>query len=420
MLDALSHTIEPARQSRGVGGLAEPASPVPPVSKELRGMRVAIVHYWLVGMRGGEKVLEGLCELFPSADIFTHVYEADQVSPTIRNRTVRTTFIQNLPRARLWYKYYLPLMPLALEQLDLRGYDLIISSESGPAKGVLAPVGAPHICYCHTPMRYIWNLYTDYLSGAGPLRRIAMPWLAHWLRQWDVTSAARVDRFVANSRTTAARIKRYYGRESVVVYPPVDLDSFAIVDDIGDFFLFVGELVPYKRPELAVEACSRLGLPLVVIGGGEMLEELRRRAGPTVRVLGRQPFDVLKDHLQRCRALIFPGEEDFGIVPVEALACGRPVVALARGGALETAGVAPGCVLFDEPSVEGLVDALRRLDRRPSVPPRALREFAQRFSRERFLREMERVALAALAASPIAAPATHRDTGLEHVVRAAL
>ncbi len=364
----------------------------------LRDLNVALVHYWLVGMRGGEKVLESLCSLFPRAVIFTHVYDPNNVSDVIRRHVVKQTFVGSLPFARRWYKHYLPLMPLALEQLDLRGYDLVITLESGPAKGILAPVDSTHICYCHTPMRYIWNMYHDYLKSTGVLRRMLVPWIAHRLRQWDLSTAARVDCFVANSQATAARIRRFYGRESLVVYPPVDVDSFDLCNECSGEFLYVDELVPYKRPDLAVEACNRLGLPLVVVGGGEMLDELRRMAGPTVKVLGRQPFPVLRQYLMRCRALLFPGEEDFGIVPVEALACGRPVIALGRGGALETVGHAPGCVLYDEPSLEALVAALQRFLTLPPPPPSALRAVAQRFSRQRFLREMRQVISGALSA----------------------
>ena len=221
----------------------------------------------------------------------------------------------------------LSLSPLALEQLDLRGYDLVISSESGPAKGVIVPPEAVHVCYCHTPMRYIWNMYHDYRQSAGWLARHMMPSLTHYLRMWDVSSAMRVDSFVANSTTVAGRIRRYYGVESAVIHPPVDTDAFSPVDpaEIGDYFLMVGELVSYKRPDLAVQAFNEMKRDLIVIGGGEMLDDIRRLAGPTVKVLGSQPFDVLKRHYARCRALIFPGEEDFGMVPVEAMAVRRPV-----------------------------------------------------------------------------------------------
>src|SRR5260363_128404 len=292
-------------------------------------MRVAIIHYWLVGMRGGEKVIEALCDMYPQADIFTHVYAPDMVSEKIRAHRIVPTFINSLPRAARMYKNYLPLMPLALEQLDLRGYDLIISSESGPAKGIIPPPGALHVCYCHTPMRYIWNMYHEYRDGAGALTRLLMPPLSHYLRMWDVSSAARVDSFVANSTTVAGRIRRYYGADSHVIHPPVDTEAFSPLPaaELGDFYLMAGELVAYKRPDLAIRAFNEMKLKLVEIGGGEMLQEVRRLAGPTITVLGSQPFSVLKDHYARCRALIFPGEEDFGMVPVEAMASGRPVIA---------------------------------------------------------------------------------------------
>ena len=242
-------------------------------------MRVAIVHYWLVGMRGGEKVIEALCRMYPEADVFTHVYVPEAVSEEIRRNKVTTSFIGRLPRAAKLYQRYLPLMPLALEQLDLRGYDLIISSESGPAKGVIPPPGAMHICYCHSPMRYIWNMFHEYRERSGPITRFVMPALAHYIRNWDSISASRVDHFIANSETVAARLHRYYRRASTVIHPPVDVDAFEVLpaELVEDYCLMVGELVGYKRPELAVEAFNRTGQRLVVIGGGEMLAELLQR-----------------------------------------------------------------------------------------------------------------------------------------------
>ncbi|MBV8890178.1 MAG: glycosyltransferase [Alphaproteobacteria bacterium] len=349
-------------------------------------MKVAIVHYWLVGMRGGEKVVEALCGMFPQADIFTHVYVPEAVSEQIRRHKVTTTFIANLPRAPLWYKRYLPLMPLALEQLDLRGYDLVISSESGPAKGIIPPASAQHLCYCHTPMRYIWNMYHDYRQGAGWATRHLMSPIAHYLRMWDVASAARVDQFVANSRTVAARLRRYYGRQAPVIPPPVDVDAFKAVGerDLGDYMLMVGELVAYKRPELAVEAFNRMGAKLVVIGGGEMLDQIRRLAGPTVTVMGPRSFDELRYHYAHCRALVFPGEEDFGIVPVEAMASGRPVIAFGRGGATETVIPNVSGILFEEQSVGSLTAAVRRCEETEFLPDRIVAH-ARRFSVERFV-----------------------------------
>lgn len=352
-------------------------------------MKVAIIHYWLVGMRGGEKVIEALCEMYPQADIFTHVYVPDMVSASIRQHRIIPTFINSLPRAAKMYKTYLPLMPLALEQLDLRGYDLVISSESGPAKGIIPPSDALHVCYCHTPMRYIWNMYHDYREGAGRVTRLLMPPLSHYLRMWDVTSAARVDSFVANSGTVARRINRYYGADATVIHPPVDTETFSIVPsaELEDYFLMAGELVSYKRPDLAVRAFNEMKLKLVVIGGGEMLDEIRRLAGPTVTVMGSQPFDVLKQHYARCRALIFPGEEDFGMVPVEAMASGRPVVAFGRGGATETVSDGVSGVFFSEQSVEAIASAVKRMASL-DLDPRQIAAHASQFGRQQFFEKM--------------------------------
>ncbi|WP_047307607.1 glycosyltransferase [Rhodopseudomonas palustris] len=348
-------------------------------------MKVAIVHYWFVGMRGGEKVIEALCELYPQADIFTHVFVPDAVSDRIRRHRVTTSFINSLPRASSMYKSYLPLMPLALEHLDLNGYDLIISSESGPAKGIVAPPNALHVCYCHTPMRYIWNMYHEYRNGAGRITKLLMPPLAHYLRMWDVSTATRVDSFIANSATVAERIRRYYGRESVVIHPPVDTAAFVPVQpsQLGDYYLMAGELVAYKRPDLAVHAFNQIGRKLVVIGGGEMLNELKRIAGPNVTIMGSQPFEVLRDHYTHCRALIFPGEEDFGMVPVEAMAAGRPVIAFGKGGATET--VVPGLsgVFFQSQGVDQIRSAILQLDGM-EIDPVRISNHAAGFGKEPF------------------------------------
>lgn len=352
-------------------------------------MKVAIIHYWLVGMRGGEKVVEALCDMYPDADIFTHVHVPAKCSEKINRHKVTTTFINRLPSAATMYKAYLPLMPLALEQIDLSGYDLIISSESGPAKGVIAPADALHVCYCHTPMRYIWNMYHDYRKGAGWLKKLLMPPLVHYLRMWDVSSSTRVDSFVANAKTVARRINRYYGRGATVIYPPVDTDAFSVSPpaELQDYYLMAGELVAYKRPDIAVQAFNAMGLNLVVIGGGEMLDALRRSAGPTVKVLGSQPFSVLKEHYARCQALIFPGEEDFGMVPVEAMASGRPVVAFGRGGATETVEEGETGVFFEEQTAEALSAAVQRLSSL-RLDPQAIALHARRFGREPFMRQM--------------------------------
>ncbi|WP_413988216.1 glycosyltransferase [Labrys okinawensis] len=353
-------------------------------------MRIAIVHYWFVGMRGGEKVIEALCELYPQADIFTHVYRPDVVSPTIRKHKVTTSFINALPAAHKLYKNYLPFMPLALENLDLRGYDLVISSESGPTKGIVPPADATHICYCHSPMRYVWNMFHDYRERSGFLTRLLMPPIAHYIRNWDAASASRVDHFVANSKTVSRRIQSYYRRDSDVIFPPVNTTDFRAVDaaELGDYYLMVGELVSYKRPDLAVEAFNRTGKKLIIIGGGEMLPKIRAMAGPTVTVLGPQPFSALRHHYARCRALVFPGEEDFGIVPVEAMASGRPVIAYGRGGATETVVAGKTGVFFETQSVEAIIEAIERLESM-DIDPAIITAHAQTFGKSVFMEKMK-------------------------------
>lgn len=325
--------------------------------------RVAIIHYWLVGMRGGERVLERLIRLYPDADLFTHVYVPEAMSELIRSRPVRTTFIQRMPGAARHYQKYLPLMPMALEELDLRGYDLVISSESGPAKGVIAPPDAVHLCYCHSPMRYLWDHYHDYRASAGRLSRLVMPLLFHHLRSWDVTSAARVDAFVANSHFIQRRIRRAWGRESTVVFPPVSVAEFKLVSEVSNQYLWVGQMTPYKRADLALDAFNRLGLPLLMVGDGEMAGDLHRRAASNVSFRSRLDFAELKHAYANCRALIFTAEEDFGIVPVEANASGRPVIAFGSGGIRDS--IIPGStgLFFAEQTVDALVDAVERFER---------------------------------------------------------
>jgi glycosyltransferase involved in cell wall biosynthesis len=356
------------------------------------------VHYWLVNSRGGEKVLEALCEMYPEADIFTHVYLPERVSEAINSHRVRTTFIQKLPKARTLYPYYLPLMPLALEQLNLRDYDLVISSESGPAKGVVTRSDATHVCYCHSPMRYLWDLYHEYLdSHRAPVRWLMAP-LLHYLRTWDVVSAARVDAFVANSRNVERRIWRSYRRGSEVVHPPVDVEAFAIERKREDFYLFLGDLTAYKRVDLAIEAFNRIGRPVVVIGGGQPPVRVREAVGDNVRILGWQPDEVVRDHYAACRALVFPGLEDFGIVPVEAMAAGTPVIAFRGGGALETVVDGETGLFFDSQTVDCLIDAISRFEAHEDDFDRdAIRAHARGFSKERFQNDMSRAIERALA-----------------------
>jgi glycosyltransferase involved in cell wall biosynthesis len=343
-------------------------------------MKVAIVHYWLVGMRGGEKVLECLCELYPDADIFTLVADRKKLSPTILKHKITTSFLQNIGGRRAYQKM-LPLMPMALEGFDLTGYDLVLSSEAGPAKGIIPPPDALHICYCHSPMRYVWDLYPQYYREAGWLTRIAMTLTASWLRTWDVTTAARVDYFVANSEFVAKRIKKFYRRDSEVIHPPVDVSRFEIGHAPEDYYLCAGQVTPYKRIDLAIDACTQLNRRLVVIGSGAS-PELKQRAGPMVTFLDKVDDQTMAAHFQNCRALIFPGVEDFGIVPLEVMASGRPVLAFRRGGALETVAEGRTGLFFDTQTVGSLIDTIKRFEaREDDFDPRDTRKHAQAWDR---------------------------------------
>lgn len=351
-------------------------------------MRVALVHYWLVRMRGGERVLDRLVRLYPQADIFTHVYVPDAMSSLIRSRPVRTSFIQKLPGAKRHYQRYLPLMPMALEQLDLRGYDLVISSESGPAKGVIADPGARHICYCHSPMRYLWDQYHGYRESAGWLTRAMMVPAFSYLRNWDVTSAARVDEFAANSSFIRDRINRAWRRPATVIHPPVAVESFRPSNEVSDSYLWVGQYVSYKRADIAVDAFTRLGLPLTMVGEGETLRALKRRAGPNIRFIDRLDFAQLQRAYATCRALVFTAEEDFGIVPVEANASGRPVIGFGRAGILDSIIPDRTGIFFGEQSAEALIEAVERFERwLPSFDAGEAVDNAARFAPEHFDRK---------------------------------
>lgn len=358
--------------------------------------RVALVHFWLLGMRGGEKVLEALCRMFPQADIFTHVYNPDAISETIKKHKIHTTFINRLPKARKLYQTYLPLMPLALDQLDLSGYDLVISSESGPAKGIVTSPDAAHICYCHSPMRYVWDLYHEYTAGMSLPKRILAAPIMHYMRIWDKTSATDPDMVIANSSFIARRVKKCWGRDAEVVHPPVAVDNFSPLpkDQKKNFYLCFGELVPYKRADLAVKAFSRPGCEreLIVIGQGEQLDYLKKIAGPKVTFLGRQPDGAVKQYLANCRALVFPGLEDFGIIPVEALASGTPVIAYGRGGVKDTVEDGQNGIFFYNQTEEDLLAAVERFEEQEdSFDPARLALEAKRFTEENFTAEMRKL-----------------------------
>ena len=349
--------------------------------------------YWLVGMRGGERVLEALCDIYPDAVIITHVADRRKLSGRILRHEIRETFIARLPGANRHYQKYLAFMPLALEMVDMAEFDLVISSESGPAKGIIPRPDALHICYCHSPMRYIWDHFHIYRSRAGLLTRLVMPLIAHRLRIWDVSSAARVDAFVANSHFVAQRIEKYYRRGADVVAPPVAVQEFtpAPFDQIGDHYLLAGELLGYKRPDLAVDAFTRSGRKLRVIGTGDQMAALKRIAGPNIEFLGKVSFERLKEEFARCRALIFPGEEDFGIVPIEVMAAGRPVIAFGRGGVLDSVIAGKTGQFFYQQTVTAINDAVTAFeaDLLDRMDPAAAILQAQQFSTAEFAKKFK-------------------------------
>ncbi len=361
---------------------------MPPVG---RPQRVALVHDWLTGMRGGEKCLEVLCEVFPDADVYTLVHRRGSVSPAIEAHTILESWLARLPAGRSHYRAYAPLYPRAIESFDLSRYDLVVSSSHCAAKGVLTRGDTFHLCYCYTPVRYFWDLYGEYFGPgkAGPLTRLAALWVAHRFRLWDRISADRVDFFVAISRHVADRIAKHYRRSARVVYPPVDTQAFtpgpahpASDASEADAFLVVSALVPYKGIDLAIRVANRMQLPLRVVGTGPDERRLRSLAGPTVRFDGWLSAEQLRDAYRSCRALIQAHEEDFGIAPLEAMACGKAVIALRRGGAGEV--VVPGTGVFiEEATEEALENAVRTFDPR-AYDVAALRSRATEFDREVF------------------------------------
>jgi len=357
----------------------------------LRGRRVALVHDWLTGMRGGEKVLESICRLLPSAELVTLVHVKGAVSETIEQRPIRTSLIQRLPRAARLYRQYLPLFPAAVEFLDFDDVDVIVSTSHCAAKAVIGRSRAVHLCYCHTPMRYVWDQFDAYFgpervgaAGSAAARRVAA-----WLARWDRETSTRVSRFVANSHHVAGRIARYYNRAATVIPPPVDTSFFTPAtgqrgeDAIDGSFLVVSALVPYKRVDLAIGAAAIAGVRLTIVGTGPDQARLRAMAGAGVEFLGALSGQDLRDAYRLARALVLPGEEDFGIAPIESLACGRPVIALGRGGACETIEHGVTGLLVADATAEGFAQAMRDIAE-ITFDAAALRMQALRFSTERF------------------------------------
>jgi glycosyltransferase involved in cell wall biosynthesis len=366
-------------------------------------VKVALVHDWLTGMRGGERCLEVFCEIFPGADLFTLVHRRGAVSPTIERVSIHTSWLQSLPMATAYYRHLLPFFPLAIRQFQLAGYDLVLSSSHAVAKGVRRDGSPLHVCYCFTPMRYIWDQSPVYFPRTrfSPVSWALLQALFRYLRTWDVKTSRSVDEFVAISEHIAAKIHTYYNRHAHVIPPPVDCAFFTPNSSPrqpgASFYLIVSALVPYKRVDIAIEAFNRLRLPLVVIGVGPERPKLERRASPAITFLGWQSDTVVRDYYRQCEAVIFPGEEDFGIVPLEAQACGKPVIAFGKGGILETViplnGAAPAKrpygpatgVFFYEATVDALCDAVSMCQRHATAfDPAAIRQNALRFDRPEF------------------------------------
>jgi len=383
-------------------------------------VKTAVVHDWLTGMRGGEKVLLHVLELFPDAHLYTIFWNRGSVHPDIERREIHTSFLDRFPSKTRHYRYYLPLYPAAVEAFDMSAYDLVISISHCVARGIVKPPGGIHISYVLTPMRYAWVLGDEYF-GTGRLgwpARVLLSPVLKTLRKWDEKATGRVDHHIADSMHVQRRIARFYGRDSRVIYPPVEVENFIVSDRVEDYYLYLGSFAPYKKADLAVRACMESGRKLLVVGSGQDEKRLKKLAAgsPHVKFLGWLDDNSLSEYLRRAKALLFPGEEDFGIVPVEALACGRPVVAYARGGALETLTTAEekellidgssgnplfdrpvrvgGGVLFPERDVSAIINALDMADGQ-KWEPRSLRAMAQRFRpeifRQLFREEVERV-----------------------------
>jgi glycosyltransferase involved in cell wall biosynthesis len=380
-------------------------------------MKTAIIHEWLTSVAGSEKVVEQMLNLYPDADLYCIVDFMESADRQfIKNRVLKTSLIQHLPFAKKKYRNYLPLMPFAVQRFDLSKYDLILSSSHAVAKGVRTRAAQLHICYCHTPMRYAWDLRDQYLKESGldkGIKGAIAKNILNRLQAWDAASAARVDYFLANSYYIADRIKRAYNRESDVIYPPVDVDRFSLSEKKDEFYLAASRMVPYKKMDLIAEAFTSLSdKRLIIIGNGPDFDKVRKKAGKNISLLGYQPFQVLKEHMQRAKAFVFAAEEDFGIVPVEAQACGTPVIAFGRGGVTETVlplrrddcgmrnetNVAPTGVFFNEQTPQALREAVLLFEKNlTKFDGQQIRKNAIRFSTERFKQEFKEFVAAKVA-----------------------
>jgi glycosyltransferase involved in cell wall biosynthesis len=366
-------------------------------------MRVAIVHHWFVSKAGGERVVATMAEMFPEADIFTLFLDRQKLPQPLQGRKIVASILDRIPIARRAHRHFLPFYPLAVEMLDLSGYDLVITSDSGPMKGVITDLDATHICYCHSPMRYLWDGYSAYRRQMSSLSKAVFELSSHYVRNWDYLAAQRVDHFIANSGYVARRIHKYYRRRSTVIHPPIDTSQSYLARSQDDYYLAVGRLVPYKRTDVLIGACQKLNRKLVIVGDGPELERLKKLAGKNVEFVGEVADQQLRDIYARCRALLFAADEDFGMVPLEAQSYGRPVIAYGQGGSLETIVGAAGSavrrranngelitgIFFDEQSADSLASAILAFESSEDLfIPEEIQSHARRFDTSVFVERL--------------------------------
>lgn len=350
--------------------------------------KTAIVHDWFCNMGGGDKVAEAFLDIIPDSPIYTSCYLEKSLTPKLRQADIRTSFLQKkLNQRKDNHQSFLPFMPTAFESFDLNEYDIILSSSSSCAKGVITNPESIHICYCHTPMRYAWEFMYEYTEHMGRVKKAIISFIMNYMKIWDAVSANRVDYFIANSQNVAKRIWKYYRRKATVINPPIDTEYFTPGEENGNFYLCISRLVKYKRIDLAVRACNQLHVPLIVIGQGAEEKYLKKIAGETVQILGWQSDEVVREYYRKCSALIFPGEEDFGMTPLEAQACGRPVIAYKKGGALETVIDGKTGVFFEEQTVESLICGIQKLQS-INIDKNVCRKNAEKFSVSFFISRM--------------------------------
>ena len=386
------------------------------LTKPLNYKRVAIVHHWLISRAGGERVFDTIASMFPTADVFTLFLDKKKFSAALNKHKVITSFLDRIPAAQRVHRHFLPFYPLAVEMLDLSGYELVITSDSGPMKGVLTDSLATHICYCHSPMRYLWDGHSTYFRNMSPLTRTVFGLVSHYVRNWDYAAAQRVDHFIANSRYVANRIRKYYRRESTIIHPPIDTSQSYLSSKHDNYYLTVGRLVAYKRTDILIDACNKLGRSLVIVGDGPERKKLERRSPKNVKFLGELDDSALRNVYARCRALLFAADEDFGMVALEAQAYGRPVIAFGKGGSLETvigsfardaerknpADTPVTGVFFSEQTADSLTKAILSFESCEEVfLPERIRSHARKFDTAVFVDRMRSYIASVVASSPV-------------------